>query len=84
MKYTEDEMTIIKNSILLGNYLDTDPLKMLAEIVDQLLEENRNLKEAQRWIPVSERLPEEVTLVNVTYHGKVKTRQYKILNGIYH
>ena len=44
-RYTRDEMIIIKNSILLGDYLETDPLKVMAEMLQQLLDERAELVE---------------------------------------
>lgn len=49
-------------------------------LIEQMTAENAALREKQRWIPVTERMPEELILVNVvwvnrapeSYYGKIK------------
>jgi hypothetical protein len=57
-------------------------LDKAAETIERLTAENAALREKQRWIPVTERPPEERTLVNVVWVNRVPEPYYKKIKGI--
>ena len=50
--------------------------------IERLTAENAALREKQRWIPVTERPPEERTLVNVVWVNRVPEPYYKKIKGV--
>ena len=56
-------------------------LEKAAEAIERLTAENAALREKQRWIPVTERLPEELALVNVVWVNRVPEPYYKKNKG---
>lgn len=48
-----------------------------ADLIERLTAENAALREKQRWIPVTERPPEERVLVNVVWVNRVPEPYYK-------
>lgn len=57
-------------------------LDKAAETIERLTAENAALREKQRWIPVTERPPEERTLVNVVWVNRVPEPYYKKIKGV--
>ena len=53
-----------------------------AAAIERLTAENAALREKQRWIPVTERLPEERALVNVVWVNRVPEPYYKKIKGV--
>ena len=53
-----------------------------ASLIERLTAENAALREKQRWIPVTERPPEERTLVNVVWVNRVPEPYYKKIKGV--
>lgn len=51
-------------------------------MIKHLTAENAALREKQRWIPVTERPPEERVLVNVVWVNRVPEPYYKKINGV--
>ena len=51
-------------------------------MIERLTAENAALREKQRWIPVTERPPEERTLVNVVWVNRVPEPYYKKIKGV--
>ena len=52
-----------------------------ADLIERLTAENAALREKQRWIPVTERPPEERVLVNVVWVNRVPEPYYKKIKG---
>lgn len=57
-------------------------LDKAAEAIERLTAENAALREKQRWIPVTERPPEERVLVNVVWVNRVPEPYYKKIKGV--
>ena len=57
-------------------------LDRAAETIERLTAENTALREKQRWIPVTERPPEERVLVNVVWVNRVPEPYYKKIKGV--
>ena len=57
-------------------------LDKAAETIERLTAENAALREKQRWIPVTERPPEERTLVNVVWVNREPEPYYKKIKGV--
>ncbi len=53
-----------------------------ADLIERLTAENAALREKQRWIPVTERPPEERVLVNVVWVNRVPKPYYKKIKGV--
>lgn len=53
-----------------------------ANVIERLTAENAALREKQRWIPVTERPPEERVLVNVVWVNRVPEPYYKKIKGV--
>jgi hypothetical protein len=53
-----------------------------ADLIERLTAENAALREKQRWIPVTERPPEERVLVNVVWVNRVPEPYYKKIKGV--
>lgn len=53
-----------------------------ADLIERLTAENAALREKQRWIPVTERPPEERVLVNVVWLNRVPEPYYKKIKGV--
>lgn len=53
-----------------------------ADLIERLTAENAALREKQRWIPVTERPPEERTLVNVVWVNREPEPYYKKIKGV--
>ena len=53
-----------------------------ADMIERLTAENAALREKQRWIPVTERMPEERALVNVVWVNRVPEPYYKKIKGV--
>lgn len=51
-------------------------------MIERLTAENAALREKQRWIPVTERPPEERVLVNVVWVNRVPEPYYKKIKGV--
>lgn len=51
-------------------------------MIERLTDENAALREKQRWIPVTERPPEERVLVNVVWVNRVPEPYYKKIKGV--
>lgn len=56
--------------------------KYALDLIERLTAENAALREKQRWIPVTERPPEERTLVNVVWVNRVPEPYYKKIKGV--
>lgn len=56
--------------------------KCAADLIERLTAENAALREKQRWIPVTERPPEERTLVNVVWVNREPEPYYKKIKGV--
>lgn len=57
-------------------------LAKAAETIERLTAENAALREKQRWIPVTERPPEERVLVNVVWVNRAPEPYYKKIKGV--
>ena len=57
-------------------------LDKAAEAIERLTAENAALREKQRWIPVTERPPEERVLVNVVWVNRIPEPYYKKIKGV--
>lgn len=57
-------------------------LDKAAEVIERLTAENAALREKQRWIPVTERLPEERVLVNVVWVNRAPEPYYEKIKGV--
>lgn len=53
-----------------------------ADLIERLTAENAALREKQRWIPVTERLPEERVLVNVVWVNRAPEPYYEKIKGV--
>lgn len=56
--------------------------KYALDLIERLTAENAALREKQRWIPVTERPPEERVLVNVVWVNRVPEPYYKKIKGV--
>ena len=76
MKYTKEELARIK---VCSNLLAPPADEVIHELVDEI----SRLQEAERWIPVSERLPEVRKLFNVAFdfHGESKVTSAYLDSG---
>ena len=57
-------------------------LDKAAETIECLTAENAALREKQRWIPVTERLPEERVLVNVVWVNRAPEPYYERIKNV--
>ncbi len=57
-------------------------LDKAAEAIERDQKESAALREKQRWIPVAERLPEELVLVNVVWVNRVPEPYYGKIKGV--
>ncbi len=57
-------------------------LDKAAETIERLTAENAALREKQRWIPVTERLPEERVLVNVVWVNRAPEPYYERIKNV--
>lgn len=53
-----------------------------ADLIERLTAANAELREKRRWIPVTERLPEERALVNVVWVNRAPEPYYKKIKGV--
>lgn len=53
-----------------------------ASLIERLTAENAALREKQRWIPVTERMPEERVLVNVVWVNRAPEPYYEKIKGV--
>lgn len=53
-----------------------------ADLIERLTAENAALREKQRWIPVTERPPEERTLVNVVWVNRAPEPYYEKIKDV--
>lgn len=53
-----------------------------ADLIERLTAENAALREKQRWIPVTERLPEERVLVNVVWVNRAPEPYYERIKNV--
>lgn len=53
-----------------------------ASLIEQMTDENAALRENQRWISVTERLPEEPVLVNVVWVNRTPEPYYEKIKGV--
>ena len=53
-----------------------------AELIERLTAENAALREKQRWIPVTERPPEERVLVNVVWVNRAPEPYYERIKNV--
>ena len=53
-----------------------------AELIERLTAENTALREKQRWIPVTERMPEERVLVNVVWVNRAPEPYYERIKNV--
>ena len=53
-----------------------------ADLIERLTAENTVLREKQRWIPVTERLPEERVLVNVVWVNRAPEPYYERIKNV--
>ena len=56
--------------------------KVSADLIERLNAENAALREKQRWIPVTERMPEERVLVNVVWVNKAPEPYYEKIKDV--
>lgn len=56
--------------------------KCAADLIERLTAENAALREKQRWIPVTERLPEERVLVNVLWVNRAPEPYYEKIKDV--
>ncbi len=52
------------------------------DLIERLTAENAALREKQRWIPVTERMPEERVLVNVVWVNRAPEPYYEKIKGV--
>lgn len=52
------------------------------DLIERLTAANAELREKRRWIPVTERLPEERALVNVVWVNRAPEPYYKKIKGV--
>ena len=57
-------------------------LDKAAEAIERLTAENAALREKQRWIPVTERMPEERVLVNVVWVNRAPEPYYERIKNV--
>ena len=57
-------------------------LAKAAEAIERLTAENAALREKQRWIPVTERMPEERVLVNVVWVNRAPEPYYERIKNV--
>lgn len=57
-------------------------LRKAADLIERLTAENAALREKQRWIPVTERLPEERVLVNVVWVNRAPEAYYEKIKDV--
>ena len=57
-------------------------LDKAAEAIERLTDENAALREKQRWIPVTERMPEERVLVNVVWVNRAPEPYYERIKNV--
>lgn len=57
-------------------------LDKAAEAIERLTAENTALREKQRWIPVTERMPEERVLVNVVWVNRAPEPYYERIKNV--
>ena len=53
-----------------------------ASLIERLTAENAALREKQRWIPVTERMPEERVLVNVVWANRAPEPYYEKIKDV--
>ena len=53
-----------------------------ADLIERLTAENEALREKQRWIPVTERMPEERVLVNVVWVNRAPEPYYEKVKDV--
>jgi hypothetical protein len=53
-----------------------------ADLTERLTAENASLREKQRWIPVTERMPEERVLVNVVWANRAPEPYYEKIKDV--
>lgn len=53
-----------------------------ANAIERLTAENAELREKQRWIPVTERMPEELILVNVVWVNRAPESYYEKIKDV--
>ena len=53
-----------------------------ANVIERLTAENAALREKQRWIPVTERMPEERVLVNVVWVNRAPEPYYERIKNV--
>ena len=53
-----------------------------ADLIERLTAENAALREKQRWIPVTERMPEERVLVNVVWVNRAPEPYYETIKNV--
>ena len=53
-----------------------------ADLIERLTAENEALREKQRWIPVTERMPEERVLVNVVWVNRAPEPYYERIKNV--
>nr|DAD77877.1 MAG TPA: Protein of unknown function (DUF551) [Siphoviridae sp. ctHDv29]DAG04223.1 MAG TPA: Protein of unknown function (DUF551) [Siphoviridae sp. ctKsH2] len=67
-------------------FSDADCIVHLGEaaidLIERLTAANAELREKRRWIPVTERLPEERALVNVVWVNRAPEPYYKKIKGV--
>lgn len=67
-------------------FSDADCIVHLGEaaidLIERLTAENAALREKRRWIPVTDRLPEERALVNVVWVNRAPEPYYKKIKGV--
>ena len=57
-------------------------LRAAADLIERLTAENAALREKQRWIPVTERMPEERVLVNVVWVNRAPEPYYERIKNV--
>lgn len=53
-----------------------------ANVIERLTAENAAMREKQRWIPVTERMPEELILVNVVWVNRAPESYYEKIKDV--
>ena len=61
--------------------IDANDLRA-ADAIERLTAENAALREKQRWIPVTERMPEERVLVNVVWVNRAPEPYYERIKNV--
>lgn len=56
--------------------------KCAADLIERLTAENAAMREKQRWIPVTERMPEERVLVNVVWVNRATEPYYEKIKDV--